>query len=279
MRKRPRPISRLICAAPLWLACGFAVPDARAQSRAATFACAPGLESVPVAGVTEALDLLADDGRVLRLAGIDPHRDPQAQAALSGWLAGASVTLAILSPRPDRWGRTPAVVHGPGASPDAAPVLVAEMLVDAGLARVRPLGEGRACMPALLAAEEAARHAKAGLWADPRHRVLRAADVAELRARAGTFVLVEGRVSRIGEGRQRFYLNFGGGRGTFSVSVFKKNAKAFEADKPLKSLIGRTIRVRGVIEARFGPEIEVSSPDEVEFIESSGKGAKTGASD
>lgn len=31
-------------------------------------------------------------------------------------------------------------------------------------------------------------------------------------------------------------------------------------------LVGRTLRVRGLLDLRFGPQIEIASPDEIELI-------------
>ena len=238
-------------------------------------ACLAGKETALVAGVTGALDLLLGDGRVIRLAGLERLSETPAagtlaeRARLEHWLVEKEVSLTPLSPKPDRWGRTPAHVFASPA-PGEQPLSVAEAIADAGMARVFPIGEGRPCLAALLRAEDRARKSRSGLWADPATAVIDPHDTKALKAQAGAFVIIEGRVSRVGEGRQRFYIDFSGAWGGFSASVIKRNALAFDsAGRPLKSLIGRQIRIRGILETRFRPEIEITTPEEIEFIESS----------
>ena len=61
-------------------------------------------------------------------------------------------------------------------------------------------------------------------------------------------------------------LYFGPRRGgDFSVTILPRNSKTFEAAySSLARLTGQTVRVRGLLDTRFGPQIEISDPDEVE---------------
>jgi hypothetical protein len=137
------------------------------------------------------------------------------------------------------------------------------------LAQVRPEFETRACDAERLEAESAARAAEEGVWADPL-MVLNAGDRGALDAADGRFILVAGVVRGVGVGRAKVYLDFAG-RGGFSVVVARKAEPLFaRRGIDLKSLIGRKIVVRGVLDDRFGPRIEVADPSMIE----TGEGAK-----
>ncbi len=55
----------------------------------------------------------------------------------------------------------------------------------------------------------------------------------------------------------------------FSVTIFSRNSQSFRRGlcNGLAGLIGQTVRVRGLLDTRFGPQIEISNPDEIEVIE------------
>jgi endonuclease YncB( thermonuclease family) len=240
-------------------------------------ACAPqGGVGVRVVAVEEGFELLLEDGRRVWPAGIDPpattRDDPQFGEHSRQALAARLVGLLIFGPpaveAPDRWGRIVGPVFARQAAA-AAPADVAEMIVAAGSARVRPAAAARACLPALLRAETAARNARLGLWADPSYGVLSADAPDTFAGRFGTLQIVEGRVTSIGESGPRTYLNFGPRRGVdFSVVVTRENGKAFDrTGLPLHGLLGRRVRVRGLLDNGSGPQIEISDPDWLEMIE------------
>jgi hypothetical protein len=120
----------------------------------------------------------------------------------------------------------------------------------------------------LLAAEAAARAAGLGLWADPYYAVIAAADRPSFAEKAGTTVIIKGRVIGIADRRPRIMLYFGPRQGwDFSVANFPRNSKEFEVDyAALAAMNGRMVRVRGLLDTRFGPQIEISNPDEIEVI-------------
>ena len=90
--------------------------------------------------------------------------------------------------------------------------------------------------------------------------MLAADDLASLARRDGRFVIVEGVVRRIGLGRARLYLDLGG-RGALSVVASRKTQAAFQAaGAPLTALAGEKIRVRGALDSRFGPQLEIVDP-------------------
>ena len=246
--------------------------------------CAPAQATAAnVSEITNRLELRLDDGRLIRLAGVEilplgqdaASRAGAAAAELKDYLGGRAILVQTLAAKPDRWGRLAAQVFGPVETGAPAPY-VNEALVAAGLLRVQPGAEANACLAALFSAEAQAREAAFGLWAKPEFAPVDAADVEALTARDGQFTLVEGRVRRIGQGRARVYVDFGEGRGGFSLTVTKRLAARFaKAGQPLEGLAGRSLRARGIIGTRYGPQIEISGPEDIEFIEGSVDSALT----
>jgi hypothetical protein len=80
--------------------------------------------------------------------------------------------------------------------------------------------------------------------------------------------LVEGRVASIGHTAPRLYLNFGLGRGGFSLTIARRQLALFDrAGLPEKNLLHQLIRVRGVVEIGAAPQIELFHPEQIEFME------------
>jgi hypothetical protein len=179
-------------------------------------------------------------------------------------------TGSPIDPGIDRRGRTPAFVFAPrqetGDGQQGPSLSVGEALLDAGLARYEPSPAARACKAP---AEAAARAGGLGLWADPYYAVIAATDRPSFAEKVGTAVIVEGRITAIADRRPRIMLYFGPRPGwDFSVTLFQRSGKAFEETyASAAALNGRTVRVRGLLDTRFGPQIEISDPDEVEVIE------------
>jgi len=248
-------------------------------SRAARGPCpAEGNASGRVVSVDERLELTLENGIRLKIAGVDPPRptpgnpdlDFRAQERLTQWLVGQDIAFRPLEPGPDRWGRVVAFVFAvaPESSngPRTAHLPVGEALIDAGLARYESSVAARPCRSALLAAEAGARASGLGLWTDPYYAIIAAADRLSFAEKAGSSVIVEGRITGIASRRPRITLYFGPRQGgNFSVTILPRNSKTFEAAySSLAGLTGQTVRVRGLLDTRFGPQIEISDPDEVE---------------
>ena len=259
----------------LFLACLFAVgPLGVLPARAAP--CGdPASQGLRVDVVDERLEVTLEDGRRLRLAGIErprptpanPGRPAQVRDQLRGWLMkpGLRVDLELLAAVPDRWNRLPARLFAPGG--DGGVQSVAEALVEAGLARVEIDPLARPCLRPLLALEAKARREGLGLWRDPAFAVAAAADRAGLAARAGEVVLVEGLVSGVGATASRTYVNFGPIRTIdFAATVGRNNLAAFQKSGViLAQLSGKVVRVRGLVETQFGPQIELADPEAIEL--------------
>jgi hypothetical protein len=233
-----------------------------------TMACGVDSGVATASGTNARAEILLDDGRWLRLAGLYMAEPEAARALLVRDWIGKRVALALVAAEPDRWGRWLADV----STLDGESAAVA--LLSEGFARARPEFETRGCEGERLDAESAARAAGQGVWARP-DAVLGAADLDALRVNDGRFVVVEGVVRRVGAGRSRVYLDFGR-RAGFTVVVARKLAPAFERlGVAVSAFAGRTVRVRGVLETRFGPRIEVNDPLMIETVEAS-KETKSG---
>jgi hypothetical protein len=125
----------------------------------------------------------------------------------------------------------------------------------------------KGCAAELAAAEAAARRTKRGTWADS--TVIKNAErPGDILARIGQFAVVEGKVLSVRQAGATFYANFGR-RWTrdFAVTISRRMMASFEAAGiNLKSLENRNIRVRGWVEQRGGPRIELLHVGQIELI-------------
>lgn len=236
----------------------------------------PRLEAAGPATANERLELAFADGRVVRLAGVESpvaRGGPATFMALAAedlalW-ASAPIALALLKPRPDRWGRRAgrAFLDEKG-DPAHRFASLSEAVVDAGLARVDPVTESRPCLDRLYAAEQRARTAGRGVWADPAFAVLDAENLHVFKGQAGVLAIVEGRVASVRAGRGVTFVNLGDGRPHSPALTLGRGALRAMAREGLRpeSLPGRAIRARGALDLRAGPRIEVSGPGAIELL-------------
>jgi endonuclease YncB( thermonuclease family) len=236
---------------------------------AATPAAAAGcsLESQGEGRVAEILDARSfrlQDGREVRLAGIEPVVAEKASrtSALSAIIAGRDVMLRGEDDTPDRYGRQPAFVFLVGSETS-----VQGLLLTQGEALVSATVTNKDCASLLTAAEAAARQAKQGTWADPA-AIKNAESSGDILAGIGRFTLVEGKVLSVRQAGATTYLNFGRNwTRDFAVTISRRMIPAVEAAGiVLKSLENRRIRVRGWVEARGGPRIEVLRVGQIELL-------------
>jgi hypothetical protein len=115
----------------------------------------------------------------------------EAKRRLMDWAVGQKVGLAYGERGVDRHGDVVAHVYLSDGT------WLQSRLADEGLARVQTRADMRACATLLLAAEQAARTAKRGIWNEPFYRV-RTAD--DLDADIGSFQIVEGKVRELRRG-------------------------------------------------------------------------------
>ena len=211
--------------------------------------------------------LIARDGREFDLAGIlapgsggeraAPVQMQSARDALDAALRGGPVTVAV-GGEPDRYGRWKAQLF-------AGSEWVQARLLSRGLVRAAPDLASAPCTPALLAIENRAREARAGLWADGAFAV-RTAE--ELRRMDGTYQVIEGRVQTAAVVRSRVYLNFGADwRSDFTATIAPEDKRNFRTRVDWKALAGKRVRVRGWMEFYNGPMIALYAPGQVEFLD------------
>jgi endonuclease YncB( thermonuclease family) len=243
--------------ATLILLTGNLLAAGQSSETTRTGACARDIiGDVTVASVTDGGSFVAADGREIRLTGIEAPPDP---APLRALIAGKTVTLKVVGQREDRYGRIRAYVY-------LGDTLIQQQLLRDGHAYVSARAGPKPCADELFAAEREARQNARGLWANSELRPKSAANRGEILRAKGKFALVEGKVLSVREFGGTVYLNFGR-RYTrdFSVAIAQRNARKF-APAP-RQLQDKTILVRGIVEERSGPIIEVSEPQQIELIQ------------
>jgi endonuclease YncB( thermonuclease family) len=234
-----------------------------------------------VASVIDNRTFRLEDGREVRLVGIQTVT--AGSAALAALIAGRNVTLHGETDVPDRWGRQPALVftggpdtpvqesdtsvQGSDASVHGSDASVQGLLLARGEALVSAEVADPGCAAELAAAEAAARQAKRGTWAEP-GVIKNAESPGDILASIGQFAVVEGKVLSVRQAGATFYVNFGR-RWTqdFAATISKRMMNSFEAAGiTLKSLENRRVRVRGWVEQRSGPRIELLRVGQIEVV-------------
>jgi endonuclease YncB( thermonuclease family) len=254
----------LLCAA---LPASAAPGDGRALTQ--------DLKSLGSATAVEIVDgdtLLLDDGREVRLVGIQAPKLPLGRAGFTAWPLAeeAKAALAELA-----IGRTLELRAG-GRDIDRHGRVLAHLVRDdglwlqgellrRGLARVYSFADNRALVPEMLALEQEARAADRGIWLDPYYAVLNTAAAEDT---TGGFRLVEGRIVAVAVVHGRAYLNFGADWKTdFTITLAPAVRKRFLAEGlDPETYEGRKVRVRGWLKSFNGPMIEVTHPEQIELL-------------
>lgn len=211
-------------------------------------------ENVTIAGKDEQGHLLLADGRRIRLAGVDLSslRLPD--------LADATATL-VGPATPDRHGAWRGALYFEGR--DLAADLAAR-----GLARIRPSVGEDVCYTELMTAEDNARRARLGLWAEPGYAVADAATPEAVARHADGFAIVAGRVLHVGVTKTTVWIDFGKiWREDVTLAIPAKQWPRFEATgHTAATLEGSYVRARGVVTMRDGPRIEITEPAAIEQV-------------
>jgi micrococcal nuclease len=241
-----------------------------------------GLTAGPIHKVTKIIDgdtFVIDRGREVRLVGLQAPKLPlgrrgfdpwplgdEAKRALNEIALGKTVRLMYGGSREDRHGRILAhiLILEDEAQKSKGTWLAGEM-ISRGMARVYTFRDNRSCAVELLAVEKVARDEGLGIWSDKFYRV-RSSDKVD--KDVDTFQLVEGEVQAAAMRSNGAYLDFGQDwRTDFSLYIAKRNLKRFEkADLNIMSLAHQNIRVRGWIDYRSGPIIELTHPEQIELL-------------
>lgn len=267
-------------------------------------------EQATIAAVEPRLEIRLADGRRLRLVGLDPAlqtpTDPDlaevSRSRMAALALGRPALVSLLSAMPDRWGRLAASVRISAPAPEGGDL--AEAVIGAGLGRYLAEPEAHPCRGALLAAEHRARDARAGLWADPYYSVVAVDDRAALSERAGTLVVAQGRLLAVRAGPFRTKLYFAEPaastpdsrspdladavqrrrrvyaphRDRLAIVIPRRATARFNASgKDVSKDIGSTLEVRGLLDLRFGPQIEIADPDAIEIVTQSAQTSKKDA--
>ncbi|WP_424628534.1 thermonuclease family protein [Bradyrhizobium sp. SYSU BS000235] len=217
-----------------------------------------------VVSVISATTIRLDDGREVKLAGIEPAPENPIGAAdlLTSLIAGRDVSLAGEDDQPDRYGRQRAFV-----SLSDPPRLVQAELLRQGAVMAYPPASDRDCSGELLTAENTARTGRRGIWASSA-ALKNAKRPGDILTGIGRFLVVEGKVLSARQAGATFYVNFGR-RWTrdFAVTISRRMMPSFEnAGLDLKSLVNKRIRVRGWVEKHGGPRMEMVRPSQIELI-------------
>lgn len=233
-------------------------------------------ETVRVASVVKGDSVLLEDGRQVRLVGVQAPVMSLGRARVADWplaeesratlidlVDGRPVVLAYGESRIDRHDRV--LAHLIRAE-DGLWVQGAQLA--AGMARVYSFADNRLAVAEMLAVEDAARRAGRGLWAHPFYAVRDAEALARSRERDG-FLLVEGTVLSAEQVRGRAFLNFGQDwRQDFAVTIAPSDMRLFrEAGIDPLALSGARVRVRGWVRDFRGPRIDVTHPEQIEVLE------------
>ncbi|MDQ3558838.1 MAG: thermonuclease family protein [Pseudomonadota bacterium] len=243
------------------------VSTALAQAPAMDRDCLAEAAETRVAAVIDARSVKLEDGRVLRLAGIETFAllldsGDDAEATLRGrletMLARAPLRVVLLTGRPDRHGRLSALV----AAADGA--LVQEVLAREGLALAVAAGDPLPCFARFLSAENSARRAGRGFWAGTE---LPEARPDTLKPRIGRFAIFEGAPISVGNRPTRTYLNFGTWWSEdVTVEIPARDRALFGGEAALAQLAGRRLRIRGFVEDKGGPMVVIRSPMQMETL-------------
>jgi len=223
---------------------------------------AQDLGEARVTAIADHRTITLADGRQVRLAGLEWTVPPDAaKAALAPLLLNENVRVTG-TPNPDRYGRIYAFLFVSGSETP-----VQYVLLERGLALMGSHQESKSCAVALLAQEAKARAARAGFWSST--QLMHRADAPNIiLSDRGRFAMVEGRVLSVRESGSLIYVNFGRRWSEdFTVTIAKRMQPTFiKEGLPPKSLAGRDVRVRGIIEERAGPWIEAVRPSQIEVL-------------
>jgi len=260
----------------LFLLClGIGVPAAGAT----TFALEPAVDSLEradraqVVAVIDGDTVVLQDGREVRLVGIQAPKLPlgrsgfapwplgeEAKAALEAIVLNREVELRYGGRRVDRNGR--ALAH---LVLDGRLWVQGEML-ERGFARVYTFADNRSVVPEMLGRERTARAAGRGIWANS-YYALRTPET--VGAYVDGYELVEGRVLKVGRAGGRTYLNFGADfKSDFTAVIASRDERLFQAEGiDPKRFEGHILRIRGWVETLNGPMIAVTHPEQIELVQ------------
>src|SRR5215467_7848351 len=173
-------LARFCCAS--CMAIMLPAAGARSESGPLTACRFEPAGAAKVRAVSDGRSFILEDGREIRLVGIEVPLPPAAgesgpnaeaalavRAALAAIVVDQTVELRHNGAPADRYGRTLALAYVGGADARRS---VAHGMLARGFARVAAHIGDRACAEELLREERAARRAKLGLWSEPYYAIV-----------------------------------------------------------------------------------------------------------
>ncbi|MFK7840605.1 MAG: thermonuclease family protein [Bdellovibrionales bacterium] len=226
-----------------------------------------------VQDVVSPVELLMEDGSIIRLVGIDiptlNYDNPSALAVtardiMRDLLSGQRVE--VYQTRDRNVGLINRMEHRLAHVKLVKDEIWAQgVLLKLGLARVKTTPYNDHMVPEMLVLEEKAREELLGIWEDDAYQVY---DAQNAEGTIGQYAVVQGRVESVALKKNRIYINFGKNwKSDFTVSIAPEDKRAFSKAKldPL-NWGGQILRARGNIRDYNGPYMEISHPAAIEII-------------
>lgn len=250
-----------------------------AMSVTSALAC-EGLRAGPKGVVVEVVDgdtVVLDSDIKVRLIGIQAPKLPLGREGFETWplaelakqelerlALGKNVEIRYGGAQIDRHGRVLGHMFVGDDQIWAQGVMLRE-----GLARVYSFADNRFCLNELYQIEAQARVDMVGIWDGEAFYAIRDASKPErILQRLDQYEIVEGRILNADRVGSRIYLNFGEyWKEDFTIVIERAGMRRFEdaGIDPLQ-FEDALVRVRGWIESRDGPRIEVTHPEQIELL-------------
>lgn len=279
-RKARRAFSARAVARRAAACLSFALLSSQAAAEPAACTLQPG-GTRTVARVVDAETLTLDDGSELRLIGALPPRAHDAGATAGAWpietdtvrlltslVLGRTVKLAYGQRRTDRYGRHLAHVFLGNGNRETDTWVQGELL-RRGAARAYGIPGNFECARELLAHERIARDQKLGLWSIDLYRPKPSRLTGQLMSRRSRYEIVEGVVATVSQTKYATYLNFSADWKTdFTARITKDVLSAHpQFAQSLAGIKDKRVAVRGWIERRNGPMIDIRDPSQLEITD------------
>ena len=231
----------------------------------------PDIKAVKIQKVIDPLTLLATDGTIYKLTGLDipglengtSDNATQAMKGLTEFLTDQDITIYQTKDRTrgrqTRLGQS--LVH---AERKKDHLWVQGWLIANGFARVRTTPANPEMARDLLALEESARGQKKGLWADPQYAILTPEAAV---TKKNSFQIVEGKVFSVSTRNNETFLNFTPDwRKDFTIGILPEMRRDLSKRSidPM-SFAHKSVRVRGWIEDRNGAFISLDHAQQLEL--------------
>lgn len=226
-------------------------------------------EPVPVTAGEDSIVFRSADGQGFVLADVVVTDGAEQEGTTRAVSEDAGSRYLAYRAGPDnRWGLAPAwVVFEQGNER----ILVQQALLTSGAALVAPNLGTADCTSTLKWSEAVARRAGRGFWQDG--KILSTRTPSALLERAGHYVVAAGRIVSLGKTARTRYLNFGfRWKSDFTVTLKVSEEEAFDtvlANRNVRvaDLEGAAVLVRGVIQVRDGPYMELEHPGQLDVID------------